>query len=246
DKNLSNAFATGFESFPLLSSLPIFKDLAKYVPRANWRLSWRGLEKISFIKGLAKSISLNHSYSSAYNEGWKIDPDGKTQVQTQRINYGFSPLIGMNVTFDKIWDGNLTSSIKYSTKNSYNLGVATRNITESFSRDINVSASFAKSGFELPLFGLALKNDIEISLSYTSAQNSVVIFEMEESKFTEEGKPQDGTTRTIIEPRIKYTLSSKVTLSLFYKRTAIVPEGASRIPETTTNEMGLDVHISIQ
>ncbi|MCP5062309.1 MAG: cell surface protein SprA, partial [Ignavibacteriae bacterium] len=47
DKNLSNAFATGFESFPLLSSLPIFKDLAKYVPRANWRLSWRGLEKIS-------------------------------------------------------------------------------------------------------------------------------------------------------------------------------------------------------
>ena len=246
DKNLSNAFASGFESFPLLSSLPIFKDLAKYVPRANWRLSWRGLEKISFIKGLAKSVSLNHAYTSSYNEGWKIDPDGKTQVQTQRINYGFSPLVGLNVTFDKIWDGSLTSSVKYSTKNSYNLGVATRNITESFSKDINISASYAKSGFELPLFGLALKNDIEISLSYTSAQNSVVIFEMEESKFTEEGKPQDGTTRTIIEPRIKYTLSSKVTLSLFYKRTAIVPEGASRIPETTTNEMGLDVHISIQ
>ncbi len=244
EKDLSNAFASGFESFPILSSLPLFKDLAKYVPRANWRVSWRGLEKIGFIKGIAKSVSLNHAYTSDYTEGWKIDPDGTKQIQVQKVNYGFSPLIGMNISFDKLWDGNLTGSVKYSTKSSYNLGVATRNITESFSRDINVTASFSKSGFSLPLFGLDLKNDIEMSLSYTSARNSTVLYEME--KFSEEGKPQDGTTRTIIEPRIKYILSSKVTLAIFYKRTTVEPEGASRIPPTTTNEMGLDVHISIQ
>ncbi len=134
--------------------------------------------------------------------------------------------------------------LKYSTKTSFDLGIATRNITESFSKDINFTASFSKSGFSLPMFGLDLKNDIEMSLSYTSAQNSIVIFEMD--NFSEKGKPQDGTTRTIIEPRIKYTLSSKVTLSVFYKRTSVEPEGASRIPPTTTNEAGLDVHISIQ
>ncbi len=244
DKNLSDAFASGFESFPILSSLPLFKDLAKYIPRANWRVSWRGLEKIGLIKGIAKSVSLNHAYTSDYTEGWKIDADGTKQIQVQKVNYGFAPLIGLNVTFDKLWDGNLTGAVKYSTKSSYNLGVATRNITESFSRDINVTASFSKSGFSLPLFGLDLKNDIEMSLSYTSARNSTVLFEME--KFSEEGKPQDGTTRTIIEPRIKYILSSKVTLAIFYKRTTVEPEGASRIPPTTTNEMGLDVHISIQ
>ncbi len=243
-EDIAGAFTEGFESVPLLSKLPLFKDLVKYIPRANWRLDWRGLEKIGFIKGIAKSVSLSHAYSSAYSEGWRVDTDGKRQVQTQRINYGFSPLAGVNVTFDKMWGGDLTGSLKYSTKTSYDLGIATRNITESFSKDINVTASFSKSGFSLPLFGLDLKNDIEMSLSYTSAQNSIVIFEMD--NFTEEGKPQDGTIRTIIEPRIKYTLSSKVTLSVFYKRTAVEPQGASRIPPTTTNEAGLDVHISIQ
>ena len=64
--------------------------------------------------------------------------------------------------------------------------------------------------------------------------------------FDEKGKPQDGTTRTTFEPRVKYILSSRMTLSIFYRRTKVTPEGASRIPPTTTNEAGLDVHIAIQ
>jgi cell surface protein SprA len=242
--NLSNAFVEGFESLPLFSSLPILKDLAKYVPRPNWRFSWSGLEKISFFEGFAQRVSLNHAYSSSYSEGWKINPDGLQEIQTQKVNYGFQPLLGINLTFDKLWGGDLTGSIKYSTKTNYDLGLTTRNITESFQRDINITASYSKSGFEVPLFGISLKNDIEISFSYTSGKTSTVIFEMD--NFKEEGKPQDGTTRTTIEPRIKYVMSSRVTLSLFYKRTSVEPEGAARIPPTTTNEAGLDVHISIQ
>jgi hypothetical protein len=34
-------------------------------------------------------------------------------------------------------------------------------------------------------------------------------------------------------------------LSIFYKRSSVAPEGASRIPPTTSNEAGLDVSISI-
>jgi hypothetical protein len=64
--------------------------------------------------------------------------------------------------------------------------------------------------------------------------------------FNANGKPLDGTTRTTLEPRIKYVMSSRVTLALFYKRTSVAPEGASRIPPTTTNVAGLDVHIAIQ
>jgi cell surface protein SprA len=130
-------------------------------------------------------------------------------------------------------------------KTNYDLGVATKNITESLSRDISLTASFSKSGFDIPLFGLALKNDIEISFSYTFGNNSVIIYQLGEN-FDEKGKPQDGTTRTTLEPRIRYVMSSRVTLSLFYKRSSVAPEGASRIPATTTNEAGLDVHISIQ
>ena len=242
--NLADAFVKGFESLPLLAKLPVFSDIAKYIPRPNWRINWSGLESFALFQNFAERVSLNHAYTSSYTEGWRITPDGLKETQTQKINYGFQPLVGLNITFKRIWDGNFTGNIKYATKTSYDLGISTRNITETFSRDITVSASFSKSGFEIPLFGLSLKNDIEISFSFTSSKNSTVLFEMDD--FNEEGKPQDGTTRTTIEPRIKYVMSSRVTLTLFYRRSSVEPEGASRIPPTTTNEAGLDVHISIQ
>lgn len=242
---LSQAFIEGFESLPLLSKLPILKDFAKYVPRPNWRITWRGLEKFSFIESFAQSVSLSHGYNSSYSEGWQISPEGDKEIQTQRINYGFSPLIGVNFTFNKLWGGDMTASFKYGTRAGYNLGSSTQNITETFSKDINLTANYRKSGFEIPLFGVALKNDIEISLSYTSSTNSTVIYKVGKD-FDEEGEPQDGTIRTTIEPRIRYVMSSRVTLSFFYKRTTVEPKGASRVPPTTTNEVGLDVSISIQ
>ena len=242
--NLTEAFRNGMESIPLLSTIPVFSKIVEYIPRPNWSITWSGLEKIKFLKKLAKRISLNHSYSSSYFEGWKITPDGNQEVQSQKINYGFTPLIGLNLTFDSFWGGDLTGSVKFNSKTGYDLGISTRKITETFSRDINISLSFSKSGFELPLFGLSLKNDIEFSFSYTNGKNSTVIFEMDD--FKPEGKPQDGTTRISFEPRLKYVMSSKVTLSIFYTRTSVEPVGASRVPATKTNIAGLDVRISIQ
>ncbi len=243
-QNLSNAFLKGFESLPLLSQLGFLSQVANYIPRPNWRLSWDGLEKFPLFNTFAKRVSLDHAYTSSYTEGWRINPDGVQEVQTQRIEYGFAPLVGLNFTFGEVWGGNLISSVKYSTRTGYDLGISTTSINENFSRDIGITASYSKSGFELPLFGVSLKNDIEFSFSYTSTKNSTIIYDF--TNFTEEGTPQDGTTRTTIEPRVKYTISSKVTLSIFYRRSSVEPEGAARIPPTTTNEAGLDVHISIQ
>jgi cell surface protein SprA len=148
------------------------------------------------------------------------------------------------MTFNSLWNGNFTGSIKYSTKSSFDLGNTTTNVTESFGKDIGISASYSKTGFNFPLFGISLKNDIEITFSYTKSINSNRLYEM--ANFTEAGTPKDGTIRTTIEPRVKYTISSKVSLSVFYQRTSLEPEGAQKTPPTTTNEAGLDVHISIQ
>jgi cell surface protein SprA len=189
-------------------------------------------------------VSLDHAYTSGYTEGWKLTSDRKQEIQSQKIDYGFSPLIGLNMTFGQLWGGSLSGNIKYSTRSSFDLGITTSNITESFSKDIGFTASYSKSGFELPLFGVSLKNDIEFTISYSLAQNSLVRFEMD--NFKENGVPQDGTIRTSLEPRIRYTISSKVNISIFYKRTSVEPEGAARIPPTTTNEAGLDVNITIQ
>ena len=243
-ENLSTAFVQGFETLPWLSNVSFLKDFMNYIPRPNWSITWDGLEKYSIFKSFAQSVSLNHAYTSTYTEGWLIDPSGTRVVQTQRIEYGFSPLIGINITFTKLWDGNLTGNIKYSTRSSYDLGISTQQITETFSKDIGVTASYAKSGFEFPFFGLSLKNDIEFSFSYTNSQNSTVNYNMQQ--YVDGGIPQDGVNRVTIEPRVKYTVSSKVTLSIFYQRSTTQPVGASRIPPTSSNTAGLDVHISIQ
>ena len=245
NKSLSEAFLTGMESIPLLSQVPFFSSIAQYIPRPNWRINWVGLEKLPFFKNFFKRASLNHAYTSTYMEGWKLTTAGVEEVQTQKISYGFAPLLGLNLTFAELWGGNIKGTVKYSTKSNFDLGVATKSTTQTLSKDINFAFSFSKSGFELPLFGLSLKNDIEISIAYTTGRNAVTIFDMGEA-FTEEGKPKDGNTRTTIEPRIRYVMSSRVTLAIFYRRTSVAPEGASRIPATTTNEAGIDVHISIQ
>lgn len=242
--SLSSAFVKGFESMPLLASLGPLSEFTNYIPRPNWRLTWDGLEKLGVFEGFAKRVSIDHSYSSEYTEGWKITPDGNKVVQTQRINYSFAPLIGLNITFNNLWGGSFTGRVQYNTRTSYDLGTATKNITENLNRDIGISFNFSKSGFEIPLFGVSLKNDIEFSFSYTSTKNSTVQFDME--RFTEEGVPQNGTTTVTIEPRIKYVISSRVTLALFYKRSDTTPEGAARIPPTSRNEAGLDIKISIQ
>ncbi len=241
--NLSEAFIEGFESLPLLSNFGFLKNVSKYVPRPNWRITWDGLEKLPFFKSIADRISLDHSYSSTYTEGWKLSRDGNEEVQVQKIEYGFAPLVGLNLTFGQLWGGNFSGNLKYSTRTTFDLGITTSNITENFSKDIGFTLQFSKSGFELPLFGVALKNDIEFSFAYSSSRSAAVRYDM--TKFTEEGTPQDGTTRVTLEPRIKYTISAKVTLSIFFKRSTVEPEGASRIPPTTTNEAGLDVNISI-
>ena len=243
--NLSNAFVQGFESMPWLSRLGFLKNFANLIPRPNWSINWDGLEKYFPFKSFTERASLTHAYSSSFTEGWYISPDGRQVVQSERIDYGFTPLVGLNLTFAKLWNGNMSGSIKYSTDDAYDLGVSTQNITESYSQDIGISASYTKSGFELPLFGISLKNDIEFTFSYTSSQTSTIIYNMG-STYKDGGVPQDGTNRVTIEPRIKYTMSSKVTLAIFYTRSTIQPVGASRIPPTTTNEAGLDVHISIQ
>lgn len=242
-QNLSDAFLNGFESFSILSKIPFLSNFAKYIPRPNWNFTWNGLEKYS-IFSFAKRVQISHAYISNYSEGWKINPDGVQETQTQRIDYSFAPLVGISMNFEQFLGGTFQSNIRFSTKSSFSLGVATRNITEAFNRDINVSASFTKSGFDLPIFGISLKNDIEISFSFTSGKTSSVIYDME--KFKESGTPQEGKTNTTIEPKIRYIMSQRVSLSIFYRRTSIEPEGASRIPPTTTNEAGVDVRITIQ
>jgi cell surface protein SprA len=242
-QNLSQAFINGFQSLPLFSKLGFLQNVADYIPRPNWSITWDGLEKLWPFKLFCEKVSFDHAYTSSYTEGWQLDQNGNRVTQSQQVNYGFAPLIGLDMTFGKVWNGSLSGNIKYSTNTSFTLGLSSLNITQAASRDIGISATYTKQGFELPLFGVALKNDIAFTFSYTYSDQSDVLYDM--TQFTDSGTPQDGQTRITIEPQIKYTISSKVTLSIFYTRTSVVPAASSTVLPTTSNQAGLDVHIAI-
>ncbi len=241
DQKLADAFENGFESFPLLRK--IFGD---FFPRVNYTFHWDGLEQLGLFQKWTQRVSLDHAYNSTYRTSFKGDLTGAGQnIEAQRIMYGFAPLVGLNITFKEMLKGNMSANIQYSTNSTFDLTPAAQNIIEGSTREISLTASYGRTGFEIPFFGVALSNDVDISFSYSLSQNSRQTYSAQEGIGT--GVPGEGSTRTTMEPRIRYVLSSRVTASVYYRYTSIVPDaGGSAIPGSTSNEGGLDVHISIQ
>ena len=242
DAKLAEAFENGMEAIPFTRKL-----LGNILPRPNWTLRWDGLEKLSLFEGFASRVSLDHGYSSGYKRRWKIAPTGTEVTESQQVTYGFTPLIGVNIAFKELLKGNFGMTFRLGNSTSYDLTPSAQNIVESGLTDITLTANFTRQGFEIPFFGLSLSNDLDISLSYSYSKNSRRVYDLKAVLFKKEGTPMEGSSRTIIEPRIRYILSSRVTASIYYKYTKLKPDaGGSRIPGSTTNEGGLDVRVAIQ
>ncbi len=242
DQKLAQAFEEGFESLPILKT--VFGDM---LPRVNYSFRWDGLEQLSLFKSWATHVSLDHAYQSSYSKVFKGSSSGGNITESQRITYAFSPLAGMSFSFKEVLKGTMSANVRYGSNVSYDLTPASKNIVETVGNDMSVSASFSKTGFEIPLFGLSLQNDIDVSFTYSMAKNSRTTYDVKGTTFNTKGTPGEGSTRTQMEPRVRYVLSSRVTASLFYRYTKIAPdEGGSRIPGSSTNEGGVDVHIAIQ
>ena len=243
EEKLSKAFEEGFEALPFIR-----KFFGPYYPRINWSLRWDGLERIPLFASFTSRLSLDHSYNSNYTRQWENLPGGGGErTDGQRVAYGFAPLVGLNFTFKELLKGSFGANLRYNSNTSYDLATSSRNIVETLAQEISFTASYARKGFEIPFFGLSLSNDIDISASYSVTKNSRKTYDVSQLDVNVEGIPLEGTTRTVLEPRIKYVLSARVTASVYYRFTKIAPDDSgSRIPGTTTNEAGLDIHIAIQ
>ncbi|MBI3195521.1 MAG: cell surface protein SprA [Ignavibacteriae bacterium] len=238
----SDAFEKGMEALPFLN-----KFLGQFVPRANWSLRWSGVEKVTGISDWVQSMSLDHSYRSSFRRDFHIADDGSEQTDVERISYDFAPLIGIQTTFKEVWKGSLGGNFQYKTSTAYDLSLTNQKITEDVTAEMSLSLNYSRRGFEFPLFGLNLKNDLEFSFTYSRALKTRRQHDPTFLQSNQEGTPLDGNIRTTMEPRIRYTLSARVTASLFYRYSRTAPdEGGSTIPGSTTNEAGVDIHISIQ
>lgn len=236
---LADSFEEGLEAFNFFPGA-----LRQIMPRVNWALRWNGLEKWSFFDGLARSISLEHRYNSTYQKNVKITDEGRA-VESQQVDLSFEPLIGVSMQFDeKKLDGNLTGNIRYNTKTGYRLNSSARaTISRDVTQELSIQASYNKRGFEFPLFGLSLQNDVEFSFQGTYRRTKRATFDV--NNFDDEaGRTLDGSTQIIIEPRARYSISRQVTATGFFRYEANLTEGAAN-PGNSTTQVGIDLRISI-
>lgn len=151
------------------SPLDIFPALSRLMP--NWSLTYSGLTKLSpWFADHFKSFNINHAYKSIYSvgaynsysnfmeymNGWGFIKDVTTgnpvpssmyNVSTVSINESFSPLIGVDMTFNN----DLTASLKYNKTRTLNLSMTSVALTENFSNDIDIGMSYKIK--DLNLFG---------------------------------------------------------------------------------------------
>ena len=87
------------------------------LPFPGWSFRISGLEKWPVIKWIAKSASIEHSYSGKESRSWQFEEvsaskmnffnlgsfsnDNKPYERNARINRNFSPILGMNMTLKK-------------------------------------------------------------------------------------------------------------------------------------------------
>jgi len=239
NQKASQAFLQGFETLPLLD-----KIFGQYMPRMNYAFTWSGLENLPMFKSFASQVSLNNAYQSTYTQNWHSTISGGQVNDAQTISYGFQPLLGLNIAFKSWGDANISGSVLYNTSTQYALSPSAGTIAQSYTGQLSITADYAKRGFSLPLFGLNLKNDIDISASYSASQTSRLSYTF--ANISSGGQAIDGTNQVSIELRFKYDVSQRVSASIYYKNTKIAPTTpGSPIPGTTTNEAGIDVHVSI-
>ena len=148
--------------------LTIFPALSRMLP--NWRVTYSGLAKLPWFADHFKSFNINHQYKSTYSVGaynsysnfmeymgdfgFITDvttgnpvPSSMYNVSTVSINEQFSPLLGVDMTFNN----GITAKVEYKTVRSLNLSVTSVALTESNSNDIVVG--FGCKFKDLNLFG---------------------------------------------------------------------------------------------
>jgi len=242
---LANSFYEALEAFSLTGK----SGAGKFLPAINWGITWEGLEKWSIWSDYVKKVSINHGYISKYTEAVRVTDLGRV-IENQQVQAGFSPVLGISTSFDESkLDGTLTASFDWNFTTGYNLNAASKStITSQSSNELTAKASYTMEGFEMSLLGIKLENELEFSFIGSYKANGRGTFDILDEKSFEGGKQEgrvlDGSTQILVEPRIRYSMSERLTAAFFVRYEGNFNEGASS-PGYHTTQVGLDVRISI-
>ena len=191
------------------SPLDIFPTLSRMMP--NWSVKYSGLVKlVPWLGERFKSFNINHAYKSvyavgAYNSystfmeymgdmGFVTDvttgnpiPSSMYNVSTVSINETFSPLLGVDMTFNN----GITTKLEYKKTRTLNLSMTSVALTENFSNDIVVGLGYKIK--DLNLFGAKNIQNPDLKKSKSKSKSKSKNTEEDSGKSTANSRT---TTRT--------------------------------------------------
>ena len=268
------------------SSLSIFPALTRLLP--NWTLRYSGLSKLTWFSNHFKSFNINHSYKSVYSVGsyasyssWQeymnglgftldqttgmLQPSSMYNVPTVSINEAFSPLIGVDATFQN----DLTAKLEYRRTRVLNLSMTSVQINEARSSDWVLGLAYKLKDFNLfgaggnrkvkKAQGRGKNNNQQTQTTKTSGRSGGVNHDLnlrldislrKQAAITRDiathtSSASSGNSAFKLSFAADYTLSRLLTLSAYYDQQTNTPLLSSSSYPTTTRDFGLSMKFSL-
>lgn len=239
---LASSFYEGLEAFSITGG-----GAGRFLPSPNWGIRWEGLEKLELWAKYVDKIQFEHNYKSTYDEAVMITDKGRV-IQNQQVNFGFQPLIGFTINFnEKAIDGKASANMKWNSTRGFNLNSAAKStVSEQSTEEISIQANYTMNGFKFALLGIDMQNDLDYSFFFSWKNTARAAFNLLDQNSLEgnQGTPVQGNTVITLEPRARYSMSNRVTASLFFRYEATLTEGAAQ-PGFSTSQFGLDIRLSL-
>jgi cell surface protein SprA len=230
-------------------TLATFPSALKMMP--NWRITFDGLTKFSFIQRIFRSLTLTHQYRSTYQIGSYIsnlsyaeDENGLCDVRdlqnnfTQRyeinvvtLNEQFSPLINVDMN----WKNNLTTMFEWKKSRTVSLNLTSNQIADARINELVVRLGyrFEDLKIELKTAGRqrALKSDLNLRLDFSIRDNKTLARKLVEDV----NQPVVGNKVYTGGFTADYMLSDRFNLQIFADYTKNNPFVASTFPTSNLN-----------
>lgn len=265
-------------------SLALFPALSRMLP--NWSIRYSGLAKLPWFRERFKSFNINHSYKSIYavgsyssfstfmeymdGLGFITDattgnpvPSSRYNISSVSINEAFSPLLGIDMTFES----NLTAKLEYRSTRVLNLSMTSIQINEATSHDWVVGLGYRLNNFNI--FNLTRRKRVKTNKKTTAATQKSTSAQTSSRSGTNHdlklnldfsyrkqasisrdiatmtSSASSGNTALKLSFSAEYTLSRLLTFSFYYDRQTNRPLLASNSYPTTTRDFGLSLKFSL-
>ena len=266
------------------NSLSLFPALSRLLP--NWTVRYSGLGKLPWFRDHFKSVNINHSYKSifavgSYNSystyqeymnglGFINDastgnpsPSSMFNISQVSINEAFSPLLGMDVTFNN----NMTLKGEYRQTRVLNLSMTSVQLNEALSKDWVIGMGYRINNFSLFEGGArklkaktgagnkkdnrnassnsqqmrGTNHDLNLRLDFSFRKQAAIVRDIA----TMTSNASSGNNALKLSFSADYTFSKLLTMSFYYDRQTNTPLLSSSSYPTTTQDFGLSIKFSL-